>query len=122
MRNDSTADNLFFFFGLQLKLGWHFCEAETPLKISISATDMQPNLKKPGLHTQYQAYNLTRIGLLAQYTTLYHIPLSALLQSYESGFCGSFPRPCVSLEWCFGAISGHGPLVLILRGWQLHFP
>ena len=34
----------------------------------------------------------------------YHIPLCALLQSHQSGFCGSFLRPCVSLEWHFGTI------------------
>jgi len=33
-----ASDDLFFlYFGLQLKLGWHFCKAETPLKISRSA-------------------------------------------------------------------------------------
>jgi len=26
------------FFGLKLKLGWHFCEVETPLKNPGSAT------------------------------------------------------------------------------------
>jgi len=34
----------------------------------------------------------------------YHIPLRALFQSHESGFCGSNFRPSISLEWHFGAI------------------
>ena len=53
-------------------------------------------------HTHYQTYDFTRNGLLAQYTIIFHCwPCSkaTILVSVAA-----FLRPCVSLEWHFGAI------------------
>ena len=53
-------------------------------------------------HTQYQTYNFTRNGLLAQYTITFHCwPCS---KATGLVFVAAFLRPCVSLKWHFGAI------------------
>ena len=53
-------------------------------------------------HKQYQAYVFTRNGLLAQYTIIFHCWPCSKETSLVS--VAAFPRPCVSLEWHFGAI------------------
>ena len=70
-------------------------------------------------HTQYQTYDFIRNGLLAQYTII--IPLSALLQSHESGFCVSFSQTLCKPQ-VYGALvplAGHGSLVLMLPTKQM---
>ena len=63
---------------------------------------MWPDLKKPGFHTQYQTYDFTRNGLLAQYTIIFHcVPCSKVMSLVS---VAAFLRPCVSLEWHFGTI------------------
>ena len=59
--------------------------------------------EKPELpHTQYQTYDFTRNGLLAQYTIIFHcVPCSKVTSLVT---VAAFLRPCVSLEWHFGAI------------------
>ena len=51
-------------------------------------------------HAQYQTYDFTRNGLLAQYIIILHCVPSSKVTSLAS--VAAFPRPCV---WCFGAIS-----------------
>ena len=54
------------------------------------------------LHTQYQTYNFTRNGLLAQYTIIFHcVPCSKVMSLVS---VAAFLRPCVSLKWHFDAI------------------
>ena len=51
---------------------------------------------------QYQTYDFTRNGLLAQYTIIFHCVPCSKVTSLVS--VATFLRPCVSLEWHFGAI------------------
>ena len=60
---------------------------------------MWPDLKKPGFHT----HNI-KLAISPEMDCWLNTLSYSLLQSYESGFCGSFLRPCVSLDWHFGAI------------------
>ena len=53
-------------------------------------------------HTQYQTYDFTRNGLLAQYTIIFHCWLCSKATSQVS--VAAFSWPYVSLEWHFGAI------------------
>ena len=53
-------------------------------------------------HTQYQTYDFTRNGLLAQYTIIFHCWPCFKATSLVSA--AAFLRPCVSLEWHFGTI------------------
>ena len=53
-------------------------------------------------HTQYQTYDFTRNGLLAQYTIIFHCWPCSKVTGLVS--VATFLRPCVSLEWHFGAI------------------
>ena len=53
-------------------------------------------------HTQYQTYVFTRNELLAQYTIIFHCWPCSKATSLVS--VAAFLRPCVSLEWNFGAI------------------
>ena len=53
-------------------------------------------------HTQYQTYDFTRNGLLAQCTIIFHCWPCFKATSLVS--VAAFLRPCVSLEWHFGAI------------------
>ena len=53
-------------------------------------------------HTQYQAYNFTRNGSLAQYAIIFHCVPCSKVTSLIS--VAAFLRPCVSLKWHFGAI------------------
>ena len=53
-------------------------------------------------HTQYQTYNFTRNGLLAQYTIIFHCWPCSKATGLVS--VAAFLRPCVSVEWHFGAI------------------
>ena len=54
------------------------------------------------LHTQYQTHDFIRNGLLAQYTIIFHCVSCSKVTSLVS--VAAFLRPCVSLEWHFGAI------------------
>ena len=53
-------------------------------------------------HTQYETYNFTRNGLLAQYTIIFHCVPYSKVTSLVS--VAAFLRPCVSLEWHFCAM------------------
>ena len=53
-------------------------------------------------HSQYQTYDFTRNGLLAQYTTIFHCWPCSKATGLVS--VAAFLRSCVSLEWHFGAI------------------
>ena len=53
-------------------------------------------------HKQYQTYDFTRNGLLAQYTIIFHCWPCSKATGLVS--VAAFLRPCVSLEWHFGAI------------------
>ena len=53
-------------------------------------------------HTKYQTYVFTRNGLLAQHTIIFHCWPCSKATSLVS--VAAFLRPCVSLEWHFGAI------------------
>ena len=53
-------------------------------------------------HTQYQTYVFTRNGLLAQYTIIFHCWPCSKATSLVA--VAAFLRPCVNLEWHFGAI------------------
>ena len=53
-------------------------------------------------HTQYQTYDFTRNGLLAQHTIIFHCWPCSKATGLVS--VAAFLRPCVSLEWHFGAI------------------
>ena len=53
-------------------------------------------------HAQYQTYDYTRNVLLAQYTIIFHCWPCSKATSLVS--VAAFLRPCVSLEWHFGAI------------------
>ena len=58
-------------------------------------------------HTQYQTYDFTRNGLLAQYTITFHCwPCS---KATSLVFVAAFLRPRVSLEWHFGTIRWSWP-------------
>ena len=53
-------------------------------------------------HAQYQTYNFTRNGLLAQYTIIFHcVPYSKVTTLVSMA---AFLRPCASLKWYFGTI------------------
>jgi len=65
---------------------------------------MWPDLKKkPSFHTHNIKLTIfTRNGLLAQYTIIFHcVPCSKVMSLVS---VAAFLRPCVSLEWHFGAI------------------
>ena len=53
-------------------------------------------------HTQYQTYDFSRNGLLAQYTIIFRCWPCSKATGLVS--VAAFLRPCVSLEWHFGAI------------------
>jgi len=53
------------------------------------------------MHTQYQTYNFTRNELLAQSIIFHCVPCSKVMSLVSVAV---FLRPCVSLEWHFGAI------------------
>ena len=53
-------------------------------------------------NTQYQTYNFTRNGSLAQYTIIFHCVSCPKVTSLVS--VATFLRPCVSLQWHFGTI------------------
>ena len=56
------------------------------------------------LHTQYQTYNFTRNGLLAQYTIIFHLVPCSNVRSLVS-----VATSCVNFKWCFGTISWSWP-------------
>ena len=58
-------------------------------------------------HTQYQTYGFTRNGLLVQCTITFYWVRCSKAMSLVS--VAAFPRPCVSLEWCFEVISWSRP-------------
>ena len=65
-------------------------------------------------HTQYQTYDFTRNGLLAQYTIIFHcVPCSRVMSLV---FVIAFLGPCVSLEWHFGTISW--PWLSCIGAWR----
>ena len=65
-------------------------------------------------HTQYQTYDFTRNGLLAQYTIVFHCWPCSKATSLVS--VAAFLRPSVSLEWHLEPLDGRGSLVLVLGG------
>ena len=58
--------------------------------------------EKTSFHTQYQTYDFTRNGLLAQYTIIFHCGPCSKATSLVS--VAAFLRPCVSLVWHFDTI------------------
>ena len=87
---------------------------------------MWPDLKKTRLpHTQYQTYDFTRNGLLAQYTIIFHCwPCS---KATDLVSVAAFLKLCVSLEWHFGAIGWSWLSCMVmallywcLEGWTSH--
>jgi len=75
-------------------------------------------------HTQYQTYDFTRNGLLAQYTIIFHCWPCSKATSLES--VAAFLRSCVSLEWHFGTIRwswlsciGAWRVRQVMQGWPM---
>ena len=75
-------------------------------------------------HTQYQTYDFTRNGLLAQYTIIFHCVPCSKITSLVS--VAAFLRSCVSLKWHFGAIRwlwlsciGAWRAGQVMKGWPM---
>ena len=77
------------------------CQSIFPLSAD-SSTNVTRFEKTRLPHTQYQTYDFTRNGLLAQYTIIFHCASCSKVANLVS--LAAFIRPCVSLAWHFGVI------------------
>ena len=75
-------------------------------------------------HTQYQTYDFTKNELLAQYTIIFHCSPCSKATNLIS--VAAVLRPCVSLEWHFGAIRwswlsciGAWRTEQVMKGWPM---
>ena len=96
---------------------WHaaVCVRSTDILNSQMSSSFVTGFEKTWLpHTRYQTYDFTRNELLAQYTIIFHCCSCSKAMSLVS--VAAFLRPCVSLEWHFGAIGWSWLSLLVLGG------